>query len=71
MPVGGLIEEWDHLDFIGAGGMLITTGGVIAFTLFPALRKIWILAPIGIGVGIDGDSPPTGLGSRSPVISPR
>jgi hypothetical protein len=69
MPVGGLVEEWDHLDFIGAGGMLVTTGGVIA-SLFPALRKIWILAPIGIGVGMMAIAA-YGARSRSPVISPR
>ena len=51
MPVGGPIQQWDHLDFIGASGILCTTGGVIA-SLFPALRKIWILAPIGVGVGM-------------------
>ena len=48
MPVGGLIEEWDHLDFIGASGILVTTGGVLA-SLCPALRKTWVLAPIAMG----------------------
>lgn len=69
MPVGASIEEWDHLDFIGASGMLVTTGGVIA-SLFPALRKIWILAPIGIGVGMMAIAA-YGARSRSPIISPR
>jgi hypothetical protein len=69
MPVGGLIEEWDHLDFIGAGGILVTTGGVLA-SLCPALRKTWILAPIAIGVGMMALAA-YGARARPPIISPR
>ena len=69
MPIGGLVDEWDHLDFIGASGMLVTTGAVIA-SLFPALRKIWILAPIGIGVALMATSA-YGARSRPPMIPPR
>ena len=69
MSIGGLIDEWDHLDFIGASGMVVTTGAVIA-SLFPALRKIWILAPMGVGVGLMAIAA-YGARSRPPMIPPR
>ena len=69
MPVGEFIGQWDYLDFIGAGGMLVTTGAVIA-PLFPALRRIWILAPIGIGVGMMAIAA-YGVRSRPPMVSPK
>jgi hypothetical protein len=49
--VGGAIKEWDELDFVAAGGMLFMAGSAIA-SLFPPLRKAWILAPVAIGVGM-------------------
>jgi hypothetical protein len=51
MPVGGSIKEWDELDYIAAGGMLFMAGSVIA-SLYPPLRKLWMLAPIAIGAGM-------------------
>jgi hypothetical protein len=51
MPVGGSIKEWNDLDFLAAGGMLFMTGSVTA-SLFPPLRKLWVLAPIAIGAGM-------------------
>jgi hypothetical protein len=51
MSTGGPLQEWDEFDFLAAGGILITSGSVVA-SLFPACRKIEILFPIAIGVAM-------------------
>jgi hypothetical protein len=51
MPAGGSMKEWDELDFIAAGGMLFMAGSAVA-SLFPPLRRVWMLAPVAIGVGL-------------------
>jgi hypothetical protein len=51
MTMGELLREWDELDFLAAGGMLVLTGGVLA-SLFPRLRKIEVLFPIAIGAAM-------------------
>jgi hypothetical protein len=51
MTIGEALREWDELDFLAAGGMLVLTGGVIA-SLFPRLRKIEVLFPIAIGAAM-------------------
>jgi hypothetical protein len=51
MTIGGPFGEWDELDFLAAGGMLVLTGGIVA-SLFPSLRKIEVLFPIAIGAAM-------------------
>jgi hypothetical protein len=51
MKVGGVFREWDGLDYLAAGGMLISTGSVIA-ALFPSLRKLGNLFPLAIGAAM-------------------
>jgi hypothetical protein len=51
MAIGEIFREWDELDFLAAGGMLVLTGGVVA-PLFPRFRKIEVLFPIAIGAAM-------------------
>lgn len=51
MVVGGALREWDELDFLAAGGMLIVTGSVVA-SLFPTLRRRAILLPMAMGAAM-------------------
>ena len=51
MVVGGALREWDELDFLAAGGMLVMTGSVVA-SLFPPLRRITILLPMAVGAAM-------------------
>jgi hypothetical protein len=51
MAIGGALREWDELDFLAAGGMLVLTGGVVA-PLFPRFRKMAVLFPIAIGAAM-------------------
>jgi hypothetical protein len=46
-----IFRQWDELDFLAVGGMLVMTGGVVG-SLFPPLRKIGILFPIAIGAAM-------------------
>ena len=49
MKTGGPFGEWDELDFLAVGGMLVMAGSLAAL-LVPRFRKIEVLLPIGIGV---------------------
>jgi hypothetical protein len=51
MKYSVIFGEWDELDFLAAGGMLIMTGSVIA-SLFSPLRKIGILLPAALGAAM-------------------
>ena len=51
MAVVGALREWDELDFLAAGGMLVMTGSVVA-SLFPPLRIIAILFPMAMGAAM-------------------
>lgn len=51
MTVGGAFREWDELDFLAAGGMLVVTGSVVA-SCFPAFRRLGILFPIAVGTAM-------------------
>jgi hypothetical protein len=51
MAIGEALREWDELDFLAAGGMLVMTGSVVA-SLFPPLRRISILFPMVIGAAM-------------------
>jgi hypothetical protein len=51
MAIGESLREWDGLDFLAAGGMLVMTGSVVA-SLFPPLRRISILFPMAIGAAM-------------------
>jgi hypothetical protein len=51
MAIGGALREWDELDFLAAGGMLVMTGSVVA-SLFPPLRRIGILFPMAMGAAM-------------------
>jgi hypothetical protein len=48
MKTGGPFGEWDELDFLAAGGMLVTAGSLAAL-LVPRFRKIELLLPIALG----------------------
>lgn len=51
MKDAGLFREWDELDFLGAGGMLMITASAVA-SLIPPLRKMAILLPIALGAAM-------------------
>jgi hypothetical protein len=51
MAIGGALREWDELDYLAAGGMLLMTGSVVA-PLFPPLRRMAILFPMAIGAAM-------------------
>jgi hypothetical protein len=51
MKTGGRFREWDELDFLAAGGMLVVAGSLAAL-LVPRLRKIKVLLPIAIGAAV-------------------
>jgi hypothetical protein len=51
MKIGGPFGEWDELDFLAAGGMLVTAGSLAAL-LLPRFRKIEILFPIAMGAAM-------------------
>jgi len=51
MRIGEAFQEWDELDFLAAGGMLMLAGGLVSL-LVPRLRRIEILLPIGAGVAM-------------------
>ena len=51
MKTGGPFGEWDELDFLAAGGVLVTAGSLAAL-LLPRFRKIEILFPIAMGAAM-------------------
>lgn len=51
MRTDGPFREWDELDFLAAGGMLMLAGGLVSL-LVPRLRRIETLFPIGAGVAM-------------------
>ena len=51
MAIGGALREWDELDFLAAGGMLVMTGSVLV-SLFPPLRRMAILLPMAMGAAM-------------------
>jgi hypothetical protein len=51
MAIGEVFRDWDGLDVLAVGGMLMTTGGVVA-SLFPRFRRIELLFPIAIGAAM-------------------
>jgi hypothetical protein len=51
MAMGEIFREWDEFDVLAVGGMLVTTGSVIA-ALFPRRRRIGLLFPIAIGAAM-------------------
>jgi hypothetical protein len=51
MKTGGPFGEWDELDFLGAGGMLVVAGSLAAL-LVPRFRNVQVLFPIAIGAAM-------------------
>ena len=51
MKTGGPFGEWDELDFLAVGGMLVMAGSLAAL-LVPRFRKIEVLLPIGMGAAM-------------------
>lgn len=51
MAVSEVFREWDELDVLAVGGMLMTTGGIVA-SLVPRFRRIELLFPIAIGAAM-------------------
>ena len=66
MKTGGPFGEWDELDFLAAGGMLMVAGSLAAL-LFPRIRKIKLLIPIAIGAAMMGAA---GFGARHSDYGP-
>ena len=66
MNIGGPFGEWDELDFLAAGGMLVTAGSLAAL-LVPRFRKIEVLFPIAVGAVMMGAA---GFGARHSDYSP-
>ena len=51
MAGGPAFREWDELDYLAAGGMLVMSGSVVA-SFFPALRRVGILIPVALGAAM-------------------
>jgi hypothetical protein len=51
MTIGGPFGEWDELDFLAAGGMLVVAGSLAAL-LVPRFRKLQVLVPIVMGAAM-------------------
>ena len=66
MKTGGPFGEWDELDFLAAGGMLVLTGSLAAL-LVPRFRKIEVLFPIALGAAMMAAA---GFGARYSDYSP-
>jgi hypothetical protein len=47
----GAFGEWDELDFLAAGGILVAAGSLVAL-LFPRFRRMGLLFPIAIGAAM-------------------
>ena len=66
MKTGGPFGEWDELDYLAAGGMLMMAGSLTAL-LVPRLRKIEILFPIAMGAAMMAAA---GFGARHSDYGP-
>jgi hypothetical protein len=66
MTIGGPFAEWDELDFLAAGGMLVVTGSLAAL-LVPRFRKIEVLFPIAMGAAMMAAA---GFGARHSDYNP-
>jgi hypothetical protein len=66
MKTGGPFGEWDELDFLAAGGMLVMAGSLAAL-LVPRFRKIEVLFPIAMGAAMMAAA---GFGARHSDYSP-
>jgi hypothetical protein len=66
MTIGGPFGEWDELDLLAAGGMLVVAGSLAAL-LVPRFRKIGALFPIAIGAAM---MTAAGFGARHRDYSP-
>ena len=66
MKTGGPFAEWDELDFLAAGGMLVTAGSLAAL-LVPRFRKVQVLFPIAMGAAMMAAA---GFGARHAGYSP-
>jgi hypothetical protein len=51
MRVGGVFREWDELDFLAAGGMLVLAGSLVSL-LVPRFRKVEVLFPMAAGAAM-------------------
>jgi hypothetical protein len=66
MKTGGPFGEWDELDYLAAGGMLVMAGSLAAL-LVPRFRKIQVLFPIAMGAAMMAAA---GFGARHSDYSP-
>ena len=66
MKTGEPFGEWDELDFLAVGGMLVMAGSLAAL-LVPRFRKIRVLFPIAMGAAMMAAA---GLGARHNDYSP-
>ncbi len=66
MKTGGPFGEWDELDFLAAGGMLVVAGSLAAL-LVPRFRKIGVLFPIAMGAAMMAAA---GFGARHSSYGP-
>ena len=66
MKTGGPFGEWDELDYLAAGGMLVMAGSLAAL-LVPQFRKIEILFPIAMGAAMMAAA---GFGARHSDYGP-
>ena len=66
MKTGGPLGEWDELDFLAAGGMLVIAGSLAAL-LVSRFRKIGVLFPIAVGAAMMGAA---GFGARHRDYTP-
>ncbi|HEX3417187.1 MAG TPA: hypothetical protein VHT21_12400 [Stellaceae bacterium] len=66
MKTGGPFGEWDELDFLAAGGMLVMAGSLAAL-LVPRFRKIEVLFPIAMGAAMMAAA---GFGARHSDYNP-
>jgi hypothetical protein len=66
MKTGGPFGEWDELDYLAAGGMLVMAGSLAAL-LVPRFRKVQVLFPIAMGAAMMAAA---GFGARHSDYSP-
>ena len=66
MKTGGPFGEWDELDFLAVGGMLVMAGSLAALVV-PRFRKIGVLFPIAMGAAMMAAA---GFGARHSDYSP-
>ena len=66
MKFDGPFGEWDELDFLAAGGMLVMAGSLAAL-LVTRFRKIEVLFPIAMGAAMMAAA---GFGARHSDYNP-